>query len=106
YLAAIGKFALLEILYGQLIIPTAVYDEVVTQGAGRSGSAETAGASWIDCRAISDRSKLLNLPPRLDGGEKEVITLAEELHADVVIMDESSGRHELSKRGIDVLGRA
>jgi predicted nucleic acid-binding protein len=34
--AAIGNFGLLEVLYGQLIIPTAVYAEVVTQGAARS----------------------------------------------------------------------
>jgi len=29
YLAAIGKFDLLETLYGQVVIPTAVFDEVV-----------------------------------------------------------------------------
>ncbi len=35
YLAAIGKFDLLGALYGRIVIPSAVYDEVVIQGAGR-----------------------------------------------------------------------
>lgn len=48
YLAAIGKFDLLRDLYGRISIPDAIYDEVVTQGAGRWGSAETAAAGWID----------------------------------------------------------
>ena len=45
YLAAIGKFDLLGVLYGQIVIPSAVYDEVVIQGSGRPGAAETAGAA-------------------------------------------------------------
>ena len=44
YLAAISKFDLLRALCGSIIIPVAVYDEVVTQGTGRWGAAETAGA--------------------------------------------------------------
>ena len=35
YLAAIGRFDLLGVMYGRLLIPDAVYDEVVLQGAGR-----------------------------------------------------------------------
>ena len=35
YLAAIGKFDLLRIVYGRIIFPPAVFHEVVTQGAGR-----------------------------------------------------------------------
>jgi predicted nucleic acid-binding protein len=104
YLAAIGKFALLQTIYQQIIIPQAVYDEVVTQGAGRWGASETAGAAWIDCRTISDPSKLPPSQANLDLGEREVIGLAEELHANLVLMDEAAGRRELSKRGIKFLG--
>ncbi len=104
YLAAIGKFGLLRTLYQQLIIPQAVYDEVVTQGAGRWGASETASAAWIDCRAISDPSKLPSPQAHLHGGEREVIGLAEELRADLVLMDEAAGRRELSTRGIKCLG--
>ena len=104
YLAAISKFDLLQALYGQILIPTAVYEEVATQGAGRWGSSETAAATWIDYRPVADPAKLLGVPPRLNGGEKEVIALAEEVHADLVIMDEARGRQELIKRGITFMG--
>lgn len=104
YLSAIGRFDLLQKLYGRITIPSAVADEVVTQGAGRWGAAETAGADWIDRRDLSDPGRLGSLPAQLDGGEKEVIALAEDLQADLVIMDEAAGRRELARRGTAFLG--
>jgi predicted nucleic acid-binding protein len=104
YLAAIGKFDLLQALYARLRIPTAVYDEVVIQGSGRWGDVETAGASWIDRHTVADLVKLTGLQTYLHGGESEVVVLAEELHADLVIMDELAGRRELTQRGIACVG--
>ena len=104
YLAAIGRFDLLGALYSRVVIPTAVYDEVVTQGAGRWGAAETAAASWIDRQAVADPAKVASLQTRLHGGESEVVVLADELHADLVIMDDSAGRRELAQRGIAFIG--
>ena len=40
----------------------------------------------------------------MDIGESEAIALAEELHADLVIMDESAGRRVLAGRGIAFIG--
>jgi len=104
YLAAMGRFDLLQALYGRIVIPAGVRDELVVQGAGRWGAAETAAASWIDCQPVVDIAKLAVLPGNLDGGEREVIALAEEVPADLVIMDESSGRQELKRRGIPFIG--
>jgi predicted nucleic acid-binding protein len=104
YLAAIGKFDLLRALYGRIAIPAAVYDEVVTQGTGRRGAAETAAADWIDQKAVHDPAKLASLQSRLNSGESEVVVLAEELHADLVLMDESAGRRELSQRQLAFIG--
>ena len=36
YLAAIGRFEVLQTLYGRILIPTALHEEVVAQGAGAS----------------------------------------------------------------------
>src|SRR5437016_4670425 len=91
YLAAIGRFDILNALFGRITIPLAVYNEVVIQGAGRWGAAETAAAAWIDRCAVSDPTKLASLPGSLDAGEREVIALAEAAHADLVIMDEAAG---------------
>jgi predicted nucleic acid-binding protein len=104
YLAAIGKFDLLHHLYGRVIIPQAVFFEVVTQGANRWGAAETAAANWIEQRAVSDTSKVTALQRHLHGGESEVIVLADELRADLVLMDETADRAELARRGIPFIG--
>ena len=104
YLAAIGKFDLLRSLYGRIIIPVAVYNEVVTQGTGRYGAAETSSASWIERRAVSDATRVAALRGQLDGGESEVVILSDELHADLVIMDEAAGRRELANRGTTHIG--
>ena len=53
---------------------------------------------------MSDPAKLTALPAALDGGEREVIALADERHAELVIMDEAAGRRELSRRGLAFLG--
>jgi uncharacterized protein len=104
YLAAISRFSLLESLYRRIIIPSAVRDEVVVQGSGRWGATETAAANWIDCRAVSDPATMAAVPADLDLGEREVIALAEEHRANLVIMDESSGRHELKRRRFTLIG--
>ena len=49
-LARIGAFALLEEEFAPLVIPPAVYREVVEQGEGRPGDPETRtglAAGWI-----------------------------------------------------------
>ena len=54
YLAATGKFDLLHTLHGCIVIPEAVYDEVVTQGGSRPGAVETATATWIERRQVAN----------------------------------------------------
>ena len=44
HLAAIGRLALLKDLYQHIIVPAAVWKEVVEEGKGRSGAEEIAAA--------------------------------------------------------------
>jgi predicted nucleic acid-binding protein len=53
-LARIGHLQLLADLYGRVVIPSEVHDEVVVAGRGRPGSEEAREASWIDVRPITD----------------------------------------------------
>ncbi len=104
YLGAIGRFDLLRSLYGRILIPSAVFDEVVNQGEGRWGAQETAAADWVDVKSVSDPTLAAALADHLDGGEREVIALATELRAKMVIMDETAGRRELDARAIPYVG--
>lgn len=51
-LARIGHLRLLADLYGRIVIPLEVHDEVVVAGRGRAGSEEVREAGWIEVRAV------------------------------------------------------
>ena len=54
-LARIGQLDILPQVGAQVVIPMAVYEEVVVKGAGKPGSDEIPQASWIETRGVSDR---------------------------------------------------
>ena len=91
-LARIGKLDLLCELYGKLLIPEAVWREVVVDGAGQPGADEVEGADWIERRAAKNKQLVQVLLQELDAGEAEAIALALEAGADLLLMDEHLGR--------------
>jgi predicted nucleic acid-binding protein len=103
-LAGIGKLHLLQKLYQEIVIPNAVYEEVVHQGKGRSGSSEVANAVWIQTRSVTQQPSDQNLPSCLGRGESETIFLAQQLSAHLVVMDETAGRKEVTRRGLRLIG--
>jgi predicted nucleic acid-binding protein len=110
HLSAIGRFGLLKEIYLQLLIPPAVWKEVVVDGKGRAGQSEvTAGieAGWILIQAptsdFNQRPELSGLDP----GEAEALALALEIKADLVLLDEVRGRaaaRKLFLRAVGTLG--
>jgi predicted nucleic acid-binding protein len=103
YLTLIGQQPLLETLFGEIIIPTSVAEEL--------GHAD----------APVEIQELLNRRPRwlriarsegaaprelahLDRGERDAIQLALELRADFVLIDELRGREAAEKFGLAVIG--
>lgn len=108
HLAGIGRLALLREFYGEITIPLAVWREVVVEGQGRVGAVEVDEAyqiGWIEKAAVPDMPLLRLLKRDLDDGEAEVIALAVERQADLVLLDESDGRriadlYQLRKTGI------
>ncbi len=75
-LARIGALNVLSALFGQVHIPAAVYDEIVTSGTGRPGAEEIALAQWTHTVEIQDKTAVQLLRERLDAGESEAIVLA------------------------------
>ena len=49
-LAVIGQLNLLQKLYGTVVVPQAVYEEIVIEGAGQAGATEVAQADWIEIK--------------------------------------------------------
>lgn len=79
HLSAIGRLVLLKDFYGQIIIPPAVWKEVVEQGKGRAGAIEVGNAGetgWIEVISPEDTTLSSLLQRDLDEGEAEALALA------------------------------
>jgi hypothetical protein len=103
-LAVIGQLNLLPKLYGRVIIPQAVYEEIVIEGAGQAGATEVAQADWIDIKQITNRPLVTSLEGELDRGEAEAVVLAVELKAALLLIDERKGRIVANRLGVNSIG--
>ena len=103
-LAAIGQLELLQQLYSSVIIPTAVYQELLNSGETDPAVLAIQTVNWIETRSVTNITLLQTLQNNLDIGEAEAITLAVELNADRLIVDERRGRNEAIRLGLQVTG--
>ena len=106
-LIAMGRIGQLEILhavFGQLLVPDAVWREVVEAAGDKPGSSDIAAASWIERRTVKDSAWVNLLKHDLGAGEAEAIVLARETGADFVLMDERLGRSAARNLGLKVVG--
>ena len=69
-LASIGRFELLQQLFGEIQIATTVYAETVTMGREEGGAKrQVSAATWIKTMAVQDRLAVEVLLDELDMGE-------------------------------------
>ena len=91
-LAAIDHLHLLQQLYGTVLIPEAVYQELTDPDFPVAGAKEVQTFTWIQTRSVQDRTMVKALSSELDPGEAEAIVLALEMKAEQVLIDERRGR--------------
>lgn len=92
-LSSIGWLALLHERFPDgVLIPRAVWREVVEQGGERPGARGVAEANWITVRDVAAREIVQLLEMELEEGEAEAIALALGQQADLVLLDESEAR--------------
>jgi predicted nucleic acid-binding protein len=105
-LSLINQLGLLKALYGQVYIPPAVCEEVVTKGKGRPGAQEVAQADWIVVREVPEvaRGTVQPRPAALHAGEVETMELALWLQAELVILDERLARKIAKTQGLNIVG--
>ena len=103
----IGHLHLLSQLFENIVIPPAVYNEVVAHGRDRSGSVETANAPWIIVRSVTNESAFTGLSQSLGPGEREVLALATEIPLPyLLIVDDAAGRRVAIRRRMPLTGSA
>ena len=103
-LARIDALELLRHVFGHIVIPQAVWNEVVVCGSGQPGAEAVKTAQWIARHPTQNASLVSALRQDLDAGEAEAIVLALEMPADLLLMDERLGRETARHLGIRMTG--
>jgi predicted nucleic acid-binding protein len=103
YLALVGHIEILRKIYGEILIPQAVYDEL------QDSDAPAAVRAWLLTSPPWLRISNIAYPPDpslelLDRGEQDAILFAESVRADRLIIDDLAGRREAANRNLHVIG--
>ncbi len=97
----IGQISILPKLFGEIIRPQSVVDEL---DAGRSvygGSDSLFHATWLE---TADDPPEMVLRKELGAGETAAIALALRVDADLVILDDLAARNVAAELGLNVTG--
>lgn len=103
-LSRIGKLKVLHELFAEIIIPEAVYYEVVVRGKGRIGAEEVKKARWIKKQKVQNALAVVAFKVNLGAGESEAIALASESKADFLILDDFKARQTAEELSLQVIG--
>ena len=101
-LAGISFLDILRQLYDTIYIPSAVFYEI--SNYKQPGVNEIKSSDWIVHKNITNKALAMSLENDLDKGESEAITLALDLKADLLIIDERAGRFAASQLGLNISG--
>lgn len=105
-LIIVGLPHLLSQIFGTVIVPEAVYRELMANGDDHLITQTIQTAEWITVQSVQDLLKVDRLKKDflIDSGEAEAIVLVEELEADRLLIDERLGRDVAEQRGIQITG--
>ena len=102
YLGKLGRLDLLPQLYGRVVVPPAVHDELM-RGMPAEPALQHVG-TWIEVSAPSDYRAVEALARVVDRGEAEAIALALECHAELLLVDDAGGRTLAEAEGLTTQG--
>ena len=95
-----SRLELLQKLFGTVHIPKAVFDELTANAAFAEEADLIRSSPFIQVVAVRDPSRvdLLRRATGLDRGESEAIVYADDVRADLLLMDEVKGRQVARRR--------
>lgn len=91
----IGQLGLLQTIFTEVIVPPAVAREIQTS---------VPSVPWIVERPLAQAIAPLVLRASLGAGESEALSLAMEVHADRLLVDERAARRAARALGLAVIG--
>lgn len=100
-LIQLERVRLLHELFGEIIIPQSVYNEL---SVIQSHSEFLDKTKWVNVKTVKKSPLYEELLKKLDSGEAESIVLSIELKADLLLVDEKRGRRIASSYGVKISG--
>ena len=109
WLSQVEQFHLLNEMFDAVAISPAVYEETVIRATGYPNAIHVQHAcetGWMRVITPTDAVKIAMLRTHLHVGEAETLTLAEELQAELVIVDDLHARHFAKNMNLKLIGTA
>ena len=105
-LLKINRLDLLKKLFGDVLIPQAVFDELTDDERFRLEADQIREKKFIVVKPVNNHesTNILKRATGLDQGESEAIVLTDELKADLLLMDEAKGRNISAQMGLRIMG--
>ena len=103
-LTKVGYLDLLPTMFGEVIIPEAVFNELKV---GRHPAAVIVSElSWLKVLTLNNSQQVKELQEKfnLDLGESEAIVLAEEIGAQQLLIDEKAARRVATEKKLPLIG--
>jgi uncharacterized protein len=103
-LAVVDRLDLLPLVFGEVLVPTGVYAEVVISGHERPEVEAAVRERWLRVMSPALSPAVEPVLLGLDQGELQVLLLAREINADWVVIDEKLGRRVARAMRLPVKG--
>lgn len=103
-LSHIGHLDILKKLYGEIVIPKAVYTELSVKAESVCKKAVDESLDWIRVDRIKNEMAKSMYKTQLHDGEVEVMILSKEIAADVVIIDDANAKKHAKYLELPVTG--
>ncbi len=103
-LVRIGELRLLKILYGRILLPQAVYEELLILEQRGIDIISIVKSEMFEIVEVKRDKLYQTLIITLDKGEVEAIALAVEKKADFLLIDEVKGRKVAVEKSIPIIG--
>jgi predicted nucleic acid-binding protein len=102
YLVLVGRDSILQKLYGEILVPPAVLQELSHPSAPLEISTwAKSPPAWLTIRGPQSVPQGFD---DLDLGERQALALAKEIHADLVLLDDKAARRRAEQESLKVKG--
>lgn len=103
-LCHVGQLDLLKKIYGEILIPQAVYSELSEKKDSICKKQVDNSLDWIHVEKIENQMAKSMFKTQLHDGEVEVMILAKEKNADLVIIDDANAKKHAKYLKLPVTG--